>query len=72
MALRLQFITGSTRPRRLADKPVAWIVDRIGERTDRAYKVLDLRDFLLPMYESAISPIRTQRNYPTEAIARLG
>ena len=72
MPLRLQIIIGSTRPGRFAHKPVAWIVERISERNDFEFSVLDPRDFPLPMYESAVSPIRSQREYPTEGISRLG
>ena len=72
MAPKLLLIVGSTRPNRFADKPVAWLLDRLKDRDDFELKVLDLRNHPLPMYESAVSPARSGRDYPTEAIAQLG
>lgn len=72
MAPKVLLIIGSTRPNRFADKPVAWILDRLKGRDDFELKILDLRDHPLPMYESAVSPARSGRDYPTEALARLG
>ena len=72
MALRLQIIIGSTRPGRFADKPVAWLKDRLAGRDGFELDVLDLRDYPLPFYESAMSPARSLRDYPNEDIAKLG
>ena len=72
MSLRLQIIVGSTRPNRFADKPLAWLVDRLSGRDDFELDVLDLRDHQLPYFDSPMSPIRTQRDYPNEAVAALG
>jgi NAD(P)H-dependent FMN reductase len=72
MAPLIQIIVGTTRPQRFADKPVAWIIDRLGSRDDLEFEVLDLRDYPLPMYDSPISPARGQRNYDNEQAVRLG
>lgn len=72
VALRLQIIIGSTRPNRFADKPLAWLVDRLSGRDDFELDVLDLRDHPLPLFNSPMSPVRTQRDYPNEAVAALG
>jgi NAD(P)H-dependent FMN reductase len=72
MALRLQIIIGSTRPGRFADKPVAWLKDRLEGRDDFELDVLDLRDYPLPFFESATSPARSLRDYPNDDIAKLG
>ncbi len=72
MAPRVQVIVGSTRPGRFADKPVAWLVDRLSDRDDLELDVLDLRDHPLPLFNSPMSPVRTQRDYPNEDIAKLG
>lgn len=72
MALRLQIIIGSTRPGRFADKPVAWLKDRLAGRDEFELDVLDLRDHPLPFFDSPTSPARTLRDYPNEAIAALG
>jgi NAD(P)H-dependent FMN reductase len=65
-------IIGSTRPGRFADKPVAWLVDRLRQRDDLSVEVVDLRDHPLPFYESAVPPARGGRDYPNEDVARLG
>jgi NAD(P)H-dependent FMN reductase len=72
MSLRLQIIIGSTRPGRFADKPAAWLVDRLSGRDNFELDVLDLRDHQLPLFDSPMSPARTQRDYPNEAVAKLG
>lgn len=72
MSLRLQIIVGSTRPGRFADKPVAWLVDRLGGRDGFELDVLDLRDYPLPFFDSPMSPARSLREYPSEAVAALG
>jgi NAD(P)H-dependent FMN reductase len=72
VAPRLQLIVGTTRPGRFAEKPVAWILDRLAGRDDFELDVLDLRDHPLPFFESPVSPARSLRDYPTEAIARFG
>ena len=72
MAPRIQIIVGSTRPGRFADKPVAWLVDRLTDRADLELDVLDLRDYPLPLFDSAMSPARSLREYPNEEVATLG
>jgi NAD(P)H-dependent FMN reductase len=72
MALRLQIIIGSTRPGRFADKPVAWLKDRLEGRDEFELDVLDLRDYPLPFFESPTSPARSLREYPNDDIAKLG
>jgi len=72
VAPRIQIIVGSTRPGRFADKPVAWLVDRLSDRDDLELDVVDLRDHPLPLFNSPMSPVRTQRDYPNEDVAKLG
>jgi NAD(P)H-dependent FMN reductase len=68
----IQVIIGTTRPGRFADKPVAWLVDRLGQRDDLSLETVDLRDHPLPLYESAVPPARAGRDYPTAEVTRLG
>ncbi len=72
MSLHLQLIVGSTRPNRFADKPVAWLEDRLAGRGDFELEVVDLRDHPLPLFDSPMSPARSLREYPNEAVAALG
>ena len=72
MMPRVQIIVGSTRPARFADKPLAWLLDRLSDRDDVDVEVLDLRDHPLPLFNLDLSPGRTRREYPNEEVARLG
>jgi NAD(P)H-dependent FMN reductase len=72
MIPRIQIIIGSTRPGRFADKPVAWLVDRLSDRDDLELDVVDLRDHPLPYFDSPMSPARSLRDYPNEEVAKLG
>jgi len=68
----IQIIVGTVRPGRFADKPVAWLVDRLTDRDDLELEIVDVRDHPLPFYESPVAPARALRDYPNEAVARLG
>jgi NAD(P)H-dependent FMN reductase len=68
----IQIIVGSTRPGRFSEKPTSWLVDRLGSRQDLTVEVVDLRDHPLPFYESPVPPARAGRDYPNDAVARLG
>lgn len=65
-------IIGSTRPGRFAERPAAWIAERLGARGDLTVETLDLRDYPLPFYEETGSPAATKRDYRTPEIARWG
>jgi NAD(P)H-dependent FMN reductase len=69
---RIQVIIGSTRPGRFSEKPAAWVMDRLSAREDLEAELVDLRDYPLPFFDQPASPVRTQRDYPNEAIARWG
>jgi NAD(P)H-dependent FMN reductase len=47
---RLQIITGSTRPGRLADAVIPWVVRHAGAHPAFEVELLDLRDWALPMF----------------------
>ena len=68
----IQIIVGTTRPGRFSEKPVAWLIDRLGQRDDLELEIVDVRDHPLPLYESAVSPARAQRKYEDERVTRLG
>jgi NAD(P)H-dependent FMN reductase len=68
----IQVVVGSTRPTRFADKPLAWLLERLSKRDDIDVDVLDLRDHPLPLFNLALSPGRTHRDYPSEEVGRLG
>jgi NAD(P)H-dependent FMN reductase len=72
MAPLIELLVGTTRQARLADKPLAWIVDRLSRRDDLEIEIVDLRDHPLPFFEGPVAPIRAPREYPSEEVARLG
>ncbi len=68
----IKVILASTRPGRFGEKPAAWLMDRLSRRTDLTVELLDLRDHSLPNFDQPASPIRTPREYASDAIARWG
>ena len=72
MKPRLQIIVASTRPTRFADKPLAWLVERLAKRDGLEFEILDMRDHPLALYDLADSPARTPREYAREDIVALG
>jgi NAD(P)H-dependent FMN reductase len=52
---RLGVIIGSTRATRFADKPAAWLMDKLAEDTRFDAELVDLRDYDLPFFNEAAS-----------------
>lgn len=52
----ISVIVGSTRQHRFSDKPARWIAGHLEQRAGVETRVLDLRDFPLPFFESAMPP----------------
>lgn len=67
---RIAVILTSTRTERFADRPAAWVADRL-RREGVDVDVIDMRDHDLPSFD-APAPIYTPRRYSSEAIAELG
>jgi NAD(P)H-dependent FMN reductase len=68
----IKVILASTRPGRFGEKPAGWLMDRLSKRTDLTVELLDLRDHSLPNFDQPTSPVRTPREYTSDAIARWG
>jgi len=49
-------IIGSTRPGRFADKPAQWIAERAKAAGKFDVEIVDLRDYVLPLFEEKASP----------------
>lgn len=49
-------ILSSIREGRFADKPLAWLLEKVEGRTDSTYDVVDLRDYPLPFFAEAKPP----------------
>jgi NAD(P)H-dependent FMN reductase len=67
---RLAIIVGSTRDRRFADVPTAWLQERLVRRPDVESVVLDLRDYPMPFFDHAVAPARKKAPYPNEHVER--
>lgn len=67
---RIAVILTSTRTERFADRPAAWVTDRL-HREGIDVDVIDMRDHNLPSFD-APAPLYTPRRYATDAIAELG
>jgi len=70
--VRIQVITGTTRLGRFSEKVAGWVVEYLSARGDSDVELLDLRDYPLPFFAESTPPARRGRDYPDEAVARLG
>src|SRR5690606_7571729 len=48
---------GSTRETRFGDKPGQWIYDLGRQRDDLDFEIVDLRDYPMPFFDEAASPL---------------
>lgn len=69
--LRIGIIVGSTREGRFADKAAAWVQGVLGQRQEVEVKLLDLRDFKLPLFDAPVSPSYKQAPYENKEVARF-
>jgi NAD(P)H-dependent FMN reductase len=67
---RIAVILTSTRTERFADRPAAWVTDRL-RREGIDVDVIDIRDHSLPSFDGP-APLYTPGQYATGAIADLG
>lgn len=62
-------IIGSTRENRFSDAPARWIKEHLDRRDGVTARVLDLRDFPLPFFDSAMLPgIPGRPQYDNKAV----
>lgn len=52
---RIGVIISSTRDTRLADKPAAWLMDKVKDHPDLEFDLIDLRDANLPFFNEPAS-----------------
>ncbi|OIP77260.1 MAG: hypothetical protein AUK16_02245 [Parcubacteria group bacterium CG2_30_44_11] len=71
--LNLKVIVGSTRPGRFSEKILPWLSAELAKRSDLAIEILDLKDNLLPFFNSTVSPAYVENgDYGNEAINTWG
>lgn len=56
--LRIGIVLGSTRAARFADRPAEWFLGLANRRTGVSFEIVDLRDYPLPFFDEAKSPMR--------------
>jgi len=54
--LRIGVILGSTRPGRLGEQVADWVMERVEDRTDAQYELIDLIDHPLPHLDEPVPP----------------
>jgi NAD(P)H-dependent FMN reductase len=67
----IQVITSSMREGRFGTKATHWVIDHLRRCDEMDSELVDLTDFPLPFFD-ALPPAQTQRDYPNEAVAKLG
>lgn len=63
---RIHVITGTTRDGRFGERPAAWVMDRLGSRSDLVAELVDLRDYPMPFYDQTRPPAYGHRDYPAD------
>ena len=63
-APRIQVILGSTREGRAGEQVARWVTALATQRGDVQVELVDLRDYPLPFFESAVSPKRALSDDP--------
>jgi NAD(P)H-dependent FMN reductase len=67
----VSIIIGSTREHRFSEAPARWIKQHFDQRPDVTTRVLDLRDFPMPFFDSAMLPgIPGRPAYENEVVQR--
>ncbi|MBB1491912.1 NAD(P)H-dependent oxidoreductase [Paracoccus sp. MC1854] len=52
---KIAVIIGSTRKARFADKPAAWLMEKVKDHPELDFELVDLRDYDLPFFDEAAS-----------------
>ena len=69
--LKVKIILGSTRPTRFSEHAGGWILEQAKKITGIEAEILDLRDYVMPFFNEAVSPSYKQEPYKNEAVARF-
>lgn len=69
--LNIKIILGSTRDGRFGEKPAKWILKEAKKIEGIDAELIDLRDYPLPFFYDAISPVMNNGNYSNEVADKL-
>jgi len=72
--LRIAIIIGSTRPGRNGEAVAKWVCEVAKKRSDAEFKLMDIKDFNLPLLDEPVSPIMGQYSKPHTKVwaAKIG
>jgi NAD(P)H-dependent FMN reductase len=68
--IKIKIILGSTRQGRFSEKPGQWIFEEAKKLEGVEAELLDLRDYEMPFFDSAMSPAMTQGKYENETVQK--
>ncbi len=66
--MKIAIILGSTRPNRNGEQVAKWVFDKVKERKDAEYELVDIKDYNLPLLDEPIPP--SQNKYTKDHTKR--
>jgi len=72
--IKIAIIIGSTRPGRNGEAVAKWVCEVAKKRSDAKFKLMDIKDFNLPLLDEPVSPIMGQYSKPHTKVwaAKIG
>lgn len=68
--IKIKVIVGSTRQNRFSEKPAHWIFEEAKKLKGVEVELLDLRDYPMPFFDSAMSPSMAQGKYENKIVKK--
>ncbi len=68
--IRIKIILGSVRNGRFGERPAGWINDELKNWDGIEAELLDLKDYPMPFFDSAMSPSMLGKKYPNETVQK--
>jgi NAD(P)H-dependent FMN reductase len=62
--LKVGIILGSTRPNRNGEAVAKWVAQKLTDRKDASYELVDIKDFNLPLLDEPIPPSQGKYSQP--------
>lgn len=69
--INLKIVVGSTREGRFGNQAAAWVAELATKNSDFAVEVVDLNDYPMPFFDSAISPSFKTAPYPDAMVEKF-
>lgn len=68
--IRVKVILGSVRQGRFGERPAKWLLEQASKLDGVDVELLDLRDYPMPFFDSAISPSMMNRKYQDPTVQK--